>query len=127
MTAIDRVRVMLGTGLAAGIGLAGGDPHLAAFLASARALSAEESEAQQRLIRRRMLGCCPCGLAPGEDRCPVCDDGLPAVFFHPGPKEIAETLAKLAEAHVKRRVPEPERRPMNRQERRAERSRRRRG
>jgi hypothetical protein len=54
------------------------DPYLPAVLAAmARDRRERDVAAEERALKRRMLGCCPCGRAPGADVCPVCDLGIP--------------------------------------------------
>lgn len=85
------------------------------------------------LAERRFLGSCPCGFAPGETRCPFCDDGVPEVFRPRPPLDVEATVKALAALAV----PSPEvdgaplpgrpPRPPNRHERRRAQSLRRRG
>lgn len=86
MTALDHVRSMLGFGLA-------GDPHLAA---AARALSAAADKAMRRRAERLFLGCCPCGLAPGEAHCPICDGHMGTLGR--SMREEGQTLAEITES-----------------------------
>jgi hypothetical protein len=61
--------------------------------------------AKERALKRRMLGCCPCGRAPGADVCPVCDLGVPEVLVAEpahvvAMREATKALAKAMRAEL---------------------------
>jgi hypothetical protein len=118
------------------------DPHVAAAITARsqmRAASAAEERASRRRFERTMLGCCPCGEAPGEDECPWCDGGLPLGLRAAGAAmrrranavgtiDAREALAKLADLRPRPKAESAgATRALNRHERRRARSRRWRG
>lgn len=78
------------------------DPHAQAMVA---ARIREDARATDRAVQRRMLGGCPCGRAPGEDVCPVCDLGVPESLVAEPPhvakmREVVEALTREMKAET---------------------------
>jgi hypothetical protein len=83
------------------------DCHLAAAIQDRiRARAQEDERAAKRRFDRAMLGCCPCGLAPGDAYCPICEGAMSHGAPPPAPPNLTigrylrdqgKTLTEIAE------------------------------
>lgn len=69
------------------------DPHAQVMIA---ARIREDARDVERAYQRRMLGCCPCGLAPGEAHCPICEGIIGPFGEHL--HDHGSSLAEIVEA-----------------------------
>jgi hypothetical protein len=103
------------------------DPHLPAILGAMVRAPRHDAAAAERKMKRAMLGGCECGYVRGEDVCPQCDLGI-GDAAREGAREVADLAAAMeALAPKKKRTVALTARPLNRFERRREKSKRWRG